>query len=166
MQVWKEKFDEKIKTYQWKINYSYRGVLGTYMGRGENGQPHGLGVFTSWGLSIKAEWKNGETHGKGCEEENGIFQTKHSKYYEEKKGKILGKYIVRYGNGKLKEVGAYKNGKLHGKYGRYFSNGKQEEDTNYDNGLIHGKYFIYREDGTLREEGEYWNGLKVKCVNV
>ena len=45
MKKWRVEFDEKVKNYQWEINYQGDVGEGEYKGRGVNGKPDGLGIL-------------------------------------------------------------------------------------------------------------------------
>ena len=42
MKAWKMEFNEKVKNYQWEINYEYNIGKGKYR---VNGKPDGIGVL-------------------------------------------------------------------------------------------------------------------------
>ena len=59
MKGWRKEFSQKIKQYQWQISYEYKGIKGTFKGRGENRKPEKLDVLSNSQYKVEAEWKNG-----------------------------------------------------------------------------------------------------------
>jgi antitoxin component YwqK of YwqJK toxin-antitoxin module len=56
-------------------------------------------------------------------------------------------------NGKIQQVGFYKNGKLQGEWISYDSNGNKIAMATYDNGHKSGKWFFW--NGTVLSEVDY-----------
>ncbi|MFB0910310.1 MAG: membrane-binding protein [Flavobacterium sp.] len=56
-------------------------------------------------------------------------------------------------NGKIQQVGFYKNGKLQGEWISYDSNGNKIAMATYDNGQKSGKWFFW--NGTVLSEVDY-----------
>ena len=59
---------------------------------------------------------------------------------------------------KVMTVEYYKNGKLDGKRLVYFTNGKVAEETNYNDGIKHGAYRKYTDKEILLEDSMFVNG--------
>ena len=70
----------------------------------------------------------------------------------------IGKYIVWYDNGTLRQEGEFKNGKEEGKWLWWHENGNKWCEGEYKDGKKEGKWIILRESGNKKQEGEYKDG--------
>jgi hypothetical protein len=88
---------------------------------------------------------------------NGFIQSVHS-YYED------GEYKEYYPNGKLKEIGTFKDGKQNGSYEKYHNHfdGQLVEKGTYKDGERDGQWVFYNDRIRITERsGLYENGVKV-----
>nr|WP_299387586.1 hypothetical protein [Allomuricauda sp.] len=60
--------------------------------------------------------------------------------------------------GKVKETALYEDGKLHGKNLHYYDNGRQRIVANYENDELSGEYLFYGEKGALKQKKYFKNG--------
>ena len=70
------------------------------------------------------------------------------------------RFITNYSNGKLEEIGNYKNGKKEGETRWYYENGKLEQIGNFKNGKLEGEWKAYHNNGKLKEIKNYKNGKR------
>ena len=75
-------------------------------------------------------------------------------------GKLEGKLINFYPNGKTTEITEYKNDLKHGISQKYSSDGILIEEVTYENGILNGSAIFYELKGNLKEKGIYKNGKK------
>ena len=77
-----------------------------------------------------------------------------------KKGKLNGKRIVLYKDGKTAEESVYVDGKRSGRYKKITSNGIVLEEVMYQNGELHGIAIYKDPDGNIVAKGNYKNDQK------
>lgn len=77
-----------------------------------------------------------------------------------KNGKLHGKRLVYYPDGKIAEEINYDNGVKEGSYKKYSANGTLLEEVTYKNGQYEGVAIYRNPDGSLASQGPYVNGLK------
>jgi antitoxin component YwqK of YwqJK toxin-antitoxin module len=80
-----------------------------------------------------------------------------------------GPHQDHYGNGKVKEEGAYKNGEKSGKWTYYWQNGKKKTVGYYSKGKPTGEWVYFSKEGSTLGKGSYkngkmWNGTFVRFV--
>ena len=63
--------------------------------------------------------------------------------------------------GRPQEIIPYRKGKIDGKVIRYYNNGRVMEEIQFKNGLQHGFYNHYNSDQKLDMQYEYNNGEKI-----
>lgn len=88
----------------------------------------------------------------------GSKQLKFTSKY--KKGKLHGKTIEYYEDGKPSEVVIYKDDVPNGKAIYYYPNGETKIKANYKDGMLNGSYVYYSEDGKTLEKSKYENGIR------
>ena len=76
---------------------------------------------------------------------NGILTLEH----ECQRGRMHGKYVEYYDDGKIKIECSYQDGALHGEYKEFYENGKKHKKCVYDNGLYNGMCEIWDCNGRL-----------------
>ena len=64
-------------------------------------------------------------------------------------------------NGKVQQVGYFKEGKLDGTMKTYDRRGNLLQEAHYKDGLKHGKYIIYGKKGVIIKEMEFSEGMQV-----
>ena len=77
-----------------------------------------------------------------------------------KNGEREGEWKGYHENGKLEGIGNYKNGKLEGEWKSYHNNGKLEQIVNFKNGKLEGEFKSYHNNGKLEEIVNYKNGKR------
>ena len=68
-------------------------IKGTYVGRGENGKPHGFGILTNGNDKVYANWVNGIAEGRV------IYQNGKNIYFTERAGGRYNGYWIAYYEG-------------------------------------------------------------------
>jgi hypothetical protein len=76
---------------------------------------------------------------------------------------VLDGRFARYKNGRLQELGFYKNGQYDGLYKRFYEGRNVlQQEANYKDGKLHGVSKFYSEKGDILMEYEYQDGEKVR----
>jgi antitoxin component YwqK of YwqJK toxin-antitoxin module len=64
-------------------------------------------------------------------------------------------------NGKISEIGYYKNGLKHGTWVTYDENGNKTAESTFENGVREGKCVVYDGNGNIRYMMVYENGKRI-----
>jgi len=74
-------------------------------------------------------------------------------------GKIEGKCIYWYSNGKLKAIYYFIDGMKNGRMKEWWKNGNLKFDIIYANDKYHGEYKVYFRNGQIKKQINYINGI-------
>ena len=129
----KEEWAQKARAMEKKrIQWQWEGRNGTYEGELKDHKPHGLGKWKqgAHGDAVEGEWKDGLLHGKVVQD-HGLYLNQ----YEAKDGKIDGKYLIYYSDGR-RLLGECKGGKYHGRYRIFGREGAILSDAIFEDGEL------------------------------
>lgn len=76
-------------------------------------------------------------------------------------GYLVGRRVIHYPNGQIRQDENYEKGSLSGRAVTYFDDGQIETDANYVSGHLDGPFTYYHENGQVHYSGTYERGDKV-----
>lgn len=76
-------------------------------------------------------------------------------------GYLVGRRVINYPNGQIRQDENYEKGSLSGRAVTYFDDGQIETDANYVSGRLDGPFTSYHENGQVYYSGTYERGDKV-----
>ena len=76
-------------------------------------------------------------------------------------GYLVGRRVINYPNGQIRQDENYEKGSLSGRAVTYFEDGQVETDANYVSGRLDGPFTHYHENGQVYYSGTYERGDKV-----